>query len=450
MNDLKIAFSPTKKSVLMKQPVWITLLAIGVLSNFAGAAENDGDGWWPQFRGPNSSGLGRGRPPVHFGPEQNVAWKTVVGSGLSSPIVWGERVFLTEFEQATKKLTTVCFDRRTGKILWRRPVAAEEIEKVHEIGSPASATPATDGERVYVYFGSYGLICYDLDGNRKWERQFPLPENHYGATASPIVAGELVVLNHQGKDAYLLGVNRRDGRTVWKTDRSLFQYGWSTPVHWRHDGIDEILVQGGDFQPNQRLMSYDLANGAERWWVGGLPPCGKSTPVIGGGLVYLAASDIILEPAAEKRNPERAAQIYANNAARLMAIRPGSTGEVAPANLAWSERKGVPGVPSALYYNGRLYSFKDGGLVFCRTAATGELLYSERLGTLGYYYSSPVAADQKIYVASATGAVIVLEAGEKFSVLATNKLDGAILATPALAGGNIYVRTEHHLYAFGN
>ena len=434
----------------MKRAPWIILLATVVLSSFPRSAENGGEVWWPQFRGPNSSGLGGGKPPVHFGPGQNVLWKAAVGSGLSSPIVWGQRVFLTEFDQTSQKLVTVCIDRRTGKILWRRTVETGEIEKVHELSSPAGPTPATDGERVYVYFGSYGLVCYDLDGNQRWERRLPLPLNPYGAAASPIVAGELLVLNHQGKDSYLLGVNRRDGRTVWKTDRSSFQYGWSTPVQWRHEGIDEILVQGGDFEPNQRLMAYDLATGAERWWVGGLPPCGKSTPVIGGGLLFLAASDIILEPSAERRNPDKAARFYANNAARVMAVRPGRTGEVMEANIAWSQRRGVPGVPSPLYYNGRLYTFKDGGLVFCRVAETGELLYSERLGTLGYYYASPVAADQKIYIASAEGVVVVLDAGEKFNVLATNKLDGAILATPALVGGNIYVRTESHLYAFGN
>ncbi len=434
----------------IKRATWSILLVIVVLSSSPGAAENGSDVWWPQFRGPNSSGLGRGKPPVHFGPGQNVLWKTAMESGQSSPIVWGERVFLTEFDQTSQKLATLCIDRRTGKILWRRAVATTEIEKVHELISPAAATPATDGERVYVYFGSYGLVCYDLDGNQKWERRLPLPENPYGAAASPIVAGELLVLNHQGKDSYLLGVNRRDGRTVWRTDRSLFQYGWSTPVHWRHDGIDEIVVLGGDFKPNQRLMAYNLANGAERWWVGGLPPCGKSTPVIGGGLLFLAAPDIILEPSAEKRNPDKAAQFYAKNGNRLMAVRPGSTGEVAQANIVWSERRGVPGVPSPLYYNGRLYTFKDGGLVFCRAAATGQLLYSERLGTLGYYYSSPVAADHRIYIASVEGVVVVLEADEKFNILATNKLDGGIMATPAIVDGNIYVRTESHLYAFGN
>src|SRR5437762_7325901 len=295
----------------MKRAPWIILLATVVLSSFPRSAENGGEVWWPQFRGPNSSGLGGGKPPLHFGPGQNVLWKAAVGSGLSSPIVWGQRVFLTEFDQTSQKLVTVCIDRRTGKVLWRRAVETGEIEKVHELSSPAGPTPATDGERVYVYFGSYGLVCYDLDGNQKWERRLPLPLNPYGAAASPIVAGEWLVLNHQGKDSYLLAVNRRDGRTVWKTDRSSFQYGWSTPVQWRHDGIDEILVQGGDFEPNQRLMAYDLATGAERWWVGGLPPCGKSTPVIGGGLLFLAASDIILEPSAERRNPDKAAEAYA-------------------------------------------------------------------------------------------------------------------------------------------
>jgi outer membrane protein assembly factor BamB len=433
----------------MKQAAWITLLAIVLLSNVTVAAQQGGNVWWPQFRGPNSSGLGGGKPPVHFGPNQNVRWKTSVGAGLSSPIIWDERIFLTEFDRANKLLATVCIHRHTGKILWRRTVHPDQIEEVHAISSPAGATPVTDGEWVYVYFGSYGLVCYGLNGNLKWERRLPIPENPYGAVASPIIAGDLLVLNHQGKDAYLLGVSRRDGRTVWKTDRSMFQYGWSTPVHWRHDGIDEIVVLGGDFEPNQRLMAYNLADGAERWWVGGLPPSGKSTPVIGGGMVFLAAPDIMLETAAEKRNPERAAQFYANNAARVMAVSPGGKGEVNQTNVVWSERKGVPGVPSPLYYNERLYTFLNGGIVFCRVAKTGELVYSGRLGAPGYYYSSPVAADNKIYIASEEGVVVVLDAGEQLKVLATNKLDGAILATPALADGNIYVRTETHLYAFG-
>jgi outer membrane protein assembly factor BamB len=432
----------------MRRASLIALLALVVLSGWVGATTAT-KAWWPQFRGPNSSGLGEGKPPVTFGPDHNVLWKTAVGPGLSSPIVWEGRIFLTEFDRANNRLTTLGIDRRTGKVLWRQTVAPERIEKVHDISSPAGATPATDGERVYIYFGSYGLVAYDLDGNLKWEKRLPVPENPYGAVASPIVAGELLVVNHQGKDAYLMGVNRRDGKTVWKTDRSSFQYGWSTPVHWRHDGIDEIVVLGGDFAPDQRLMAYSLADGAERWWVGGLPPCGKSTPVVGDGLVFFAAPDIIMERAAERQNPERAAQFYANNSARVTAVRPGGKGEVSQTNVAWSESKGVPGVASPLYYNGRLYTFQNGGIVFSRVAKTGELTYSGRLGAPGYYYSSPVAADQKIYIASEEGVVVVLDAGAKLNVLATNKLDGAIMATPALVEGNIYVRTESHLYAFG-
>src|SRR5579859_1571085 len=287
---------------------WIIFAVVTGLSSSWGAEDHGRDLWWPQFRGPNSSGLGAGKPPVHFGPGQNVQWKTAVGSGLSSPIIWADRVFLTQFDPADQKLATLCIDRGTGNILWHRAVAVEQIEKVHQLSSPAAATPATDGERVYVYFGSYGLLCYDLDGNLEWERRLPLPENPYGASASPIIAGELLVLNHQGKEAYLLALNRGDGRTVWRTDRSQFKYGWSTPVRWRHDGVDEIVVLGGDFDPNQRLMAYDLATGAERWWVAGLPPCGKSTPVIGEGFLFLAAPDIILDQSAEKRDPDRAAR----------------------------------------------------------------------------------------------------------------------------------------------
>ena len=427
----------------MTRAFWIIVVATVVLSSYAGAAE------WPQFRGPNSSGIGDGKPPIEFDPSHNVLWKTAVGSGLSSPIIAKGRVFLTEFDRPTKQLATLCIDQRIGKILWRRTVAPAEIEKVHEIGSPAAPTAATDGERVYVYFGSYGLVSYDFDGKLLWERRLPLPQNIYGAVASPIVAGDLLVLNHQGKDAYLLGVNRHDGKTVWKTDRSKFQYGWSTPVYWRHDGIDEIVVLGGDFEPNQRLMAYNLADAAERWWVAGLPPCGKSTPVIGSDMVFFAAPDIILNVEAEKRNPERAAQIYANNASRVMAIRPGGKSEVNQTHVAWTQTKGVPGVPSPLYYNGRLYTVQNGGIVFSRVAKTGELVYSGRTGAMGYYYSSPVAADNKIYLASEEGVVVVLDGGEELKVLARNKLDGQILATPAIVDGKIYVRTEDHLYAFG-
>src|SRR5688500_4682857 len=149
--------------------IGITLLAVVVLSSSSRATEKSRDLWWPQFRGPNSSGIGTGKPPVDVGPEKNVQWKTPVGAGLSFPIIWTDRIFLTEFEPAGQKFATLCIDRRTGKMLWRREVAVEKVEKVHRISSPAGSTPATDGQRVYVYFGSYGILCYELDGDLKWE-----------------------------------------------------------------------------------------------------------------------------------------------------------------------------------------------------------------------------------------------------------------------------------------
>jgi len=427
----------------------ILIVALVIVPTVVVLAANADQLPWPQFRGPDATGIGDGKPPVEFAPNKNVVWKTPIESGLSSPVIARGRVFLTEFDRTTIQLSTLCIDQKTGRILWRRSVMPTQIEKVHEISSPAASTPATDGERVYVYFGSYGLISYNFDGKVQWERRLPIPENIYGAVSSPILAGGLLVLNHQGKEAYLLGINRRDGQTVWKTDRSRYQYGWSTPVYWRHDGTDEIAVLGGDFQPNQRLMVYNLADGKERWWVAGLPPCGKSTPVIGGGLLFFAAPDIIMEPAGEKANPDRAARMYANNGSRVVAVRPGGQQEVNQTHVVWSEHKGVPGVPSPLYYNGRLYTFQNGGIVFARNAQTGALVYSGRTGAPGYYYSSPVAADNKIYIASEEGVVVVLDAGEQLNVLARNGLDGRIMATPAIVSGRLYVRSDGMLYAFG-
>ena len=276
----------------------IAAVALSSTGTLGSAAAAQGELRWPQFRGPNSSGIAsEGDLPTHFGPNRNVLWKTAVPSGVSSPSIWGSHIFLTAFDKKNQELKTLCVSRITGEILWQRTVPAEEIEGVHAISSPAAPTPATDGERVYVHFGSYGLLSYDLEGNQQWGKPMPLPLNIYGTAASPILAGDLLVVNHQGKDSYLLAVNRHTGETVWKKDRSfLNNYGWSTPVHWRHDGVDEVVLLGGDFEQNQRLMAYNLADGSERWWVGGLPPSGKSTPVVGDGLLFLAVPDLILLP----------------------------------------------------------------------------------------------------------------------------------------------------------
>ncbi len=174
---------------------------------------------WPQFRGPNGSGhAAEGQnPPIKFGPEQNVLWKTPVPSGYSSPCIWGDKIFLTGFDKEKEELRVFCIERSSGKILWSQVVPAEQIEKVHSVSSPAAPTAAADGERVYVYFGSYGLLCYDFAGNRQWAVPLPVPRSRNGHSSSPIVLGESVVLSRiVGNDSCVLAVDRQSGKTVWK------------------------------------------------------------------------------------------------------------------------------------------------------------------------------------------------------------------------------------------
>ena len=191
-------------------------------------AEGDGTKVWPQFRGPGGSGIARDSSglPVHFGPDENVVWKTPIPSGVSSPCIWGDRIFLTSFDNDDRKLETLCIDRKTGEILWRRDIPVKRIEKVHRVNSPAASTPTTDGKHLYVYAGSYGLTCYDIEGNQIWDKTLPLAKNYYGTASSPILAGNLLVVAVQGEKSYLLAADARNGATVWKVDRPEFHSGW--------------------------------------------------------------------------------------------------------------------------------------------------------------------------------------------------------------------------------
>ena len=195
-------------------------------------------------------------------------------------------------------------------------------------------------------------------------------------------------------------------------------------------------------------MAYDLRTGTERWHLGGLPRCGASTPVVGGGVLYLSASGVILDPVYIKENPEKAAAFYATNETAMVAISPGGSSDSFAPKVAWREPKGVPGIPSPLYFRGRLYLVKNGGILFCRDAHTGKLVFRGRLGAGGEYYSSPVAGDGKVFIASYPGVITVVEAGNQLNVLSRNDLTETITATPAIVGNELYVRTERQLFAF--
>lgn len=247
---------------------------------------------WPQFHGPGGAGIAEGQQtaPIEFGPDKGLLWKTALPVGHSSPAIWGERIFLTGFDAAEKRLETLCLDRASGRILWRRPVPTTSIEPVHKISNPAAPTPVTDGKTVFVYFGSYGLLAYDFEGRERWTKPLPMVKtfNNQGSGTSPILAGDRLVLDvHLGKESYLLAVRTDNGETVWKVAKPDFYGGWATPVTWKEG--QETLV--GVLNPG-RFTAYGLGDGSERWWIGDLPRQACATPVAGDGVLFLSASGV--------------------------------------------------------------------------------------------------------------------------------------------------------------
>src|SRR6185436_5539202 len=244
-----------------------------------------------QFRGPNGSGVAQqGNPPIHFGPTSNVLWKIESPAGHSSPCVWADHIFLTAADSTT--LETLCIDRWTGKVLWRQAAPASKVEPTHRLGSPATPTPATDGERVYVYFGSFGLLAYDFNGKEQWRKPLNTPVVEFGTSASPILAGDLLIqVCDQDLDSYLLAVNRQTGKTVWKTVRPEFRRSFATPFVWQHGGVEDLVVPGSLW-----LKSYNLKDGSERWTVSGTSRVACSSPTAGGDMLFSASWNIGGDP----------------------------------------------------------------------------------------------------------------------------------------------------------
>ncbi len=444
---------------------------------------------WPQFRGPDSSGIAaEANPPVLFGPEKNVAWKTPLPAGGSSPIVSGDRIFLTGFSEG--KLETLCVSRRDGAILWRRVARHEKLEAfLEKYATPAASTCATDGERVVSYFGSCGLVCHDLEGRELWTAPLPTIETRegFGTGSSPILHDGVVYLlrDEVGKAAGLYAFDVRTGRQLWLIPRAEFQASYSTPVLW--DGCVVTHAEG-------RAKGYDLKTGRERWLVRGLAAYPCSSPTVGAdGNLYLSSwsngsrnepnPDFAQMAADLDKNKDGAlsAEELAGNSLKdflsilddnhngllessewdglqaamrkgsnaVLCVRPGGTGDITDTHIVWMNERGAAYVASPLAYQGRLFIARDGGFATAYEMATGKMLYEkQRLGAEGDYYASPVAADGRIYVCSTRGVVIVLKSSEQFQVLARNDLAEPIAATPALVGDSIYLRTATHLWAF--
>ncbi len=473
---------------------------------------------WNQFRGPNGQGAAQaGRIPVHFSPDSNVLWKTVIGAGQSSPVIWNDRIFLTTYESANEKeLITLCIDHKDGKILWRQVIQAETKVRFHPMNSPASATPAADEKHVYVYFGTYGLLCYDHAGNKIWHRKIDARKSQYGAATSPILYEDkvILVLDDNSGTSRLLAVNRDTGETAWEQPRPLFRAGWSTPMIWRHDDTEELVVLGF-----KRLTSYKPSTGEEIWWAGGFSAETVGIPVTGEGLLFVSDAamagrgdekwdadltwkitvdrfdrnkdnqiqrsemtkgfTIPLRPELAIDNPGYGLPVFnmdgllkyidkdkdkiisqtdwmqtmsgfsMDSQPRLLAIRPGATKDARPSHVIWEINRGIPETPSILYFQGKLYLIRNGGLLTCIEASTGKEIFREKISAPGHYIASPIAAGDKIVFASVRGIVTVIQVDDKLKVLARNNFGEKIFATPAGAENKIYLRTTGHLYALG-
>jgi outer membrane protein assembly factor BamB len=421
---------------------------------------------WPSFRGPNASGIADGQPlPETWNVKtgENVLWRTPIpGLAHSSPVVWGDTVFVTTAissragatfkpglygdgdasdDDSPHKWMVYAVDARTGKIAWER-VAFDgpPKNKRHIKSTYASASPATDGRIVVAWFGSQGVFAYDMQGTPLWQVDvgrvdmgaYDIPSYEWGPASSPIVWEDLVILQVDTQtDSFLIALDAATGRTVWKTERDELP-SWGTPTVIGTEKGDELVTNASNY-----IRGYDPRTGKELWKLGGSSKITAPTPVGADGLIIVASG----------RAPERP----------IFAVRPGSRGDLtlqkdqpASASVAWSKTGRGSYMPTPLAYNGILYVLANNGVFDAYDLKTGEEIYRQRLEPVGSGFSaSPVAANGRIYISSEDGDIIVVEASREFRKVAVNPMGELLMATPALSNGVMYVRSASSLFALG-
>jgi outer membrane protein assembly factor BamB len=471
------------------------LIVIGALTN---AVADD----WSQFRGPNGTGVSPTTGlPSEFGPNKNVVWKTELPSGHSSPVLTKDRIFVTAHDNYA--LFVICLDRQTGKILWRKQVPRAKVGKFQNVNGPASPTPVTDGTNVYVFFHEGGLVSFDALGKERWKYAVGPFNIFYGFGASPILVDDKIILpvDQDHPASYLIAVDKDTGKLRWKVERPAVISGYSTPIVYQPaQGAKQIIIPES-FQ----LSAYSVADGKRVWWVRGLACEMKSIASHDAEYLYIngwgfpqnqpgqqvkttgwdealnkydkdnddmitkaeisaiasaAPMDKMLSAAFEAFDMNRdeklntsdwevfRAMMASENG--LLAIKMGGTGDQTEKAIRWRYQKPVPQVPSTLLYRDVLYMINDSGILLSFDPATGTVIKQGRLhGAIDKYFSSPVAADDKVFLIGQGGQVSVIKATGQWEVLAVNELDDECYATPAIADGRIYIRTRSALYAFG-
>lgn len=416
-------------------------------------------GQWPQFRGPNARGIAEGASlPVRWSTTENVAWNCEIpGRGWSSPVVWGDRVFLTtvintgESEEPKKGLyfggnrlkppesphqwKVLCLDLNSGEVLWERQVhEGRPGTSTHIKNSYASETPVTDGERVYCYFGNIGVFCFDLAGKEVWKVAIEPHQTRFGwgTAASPVLHRDrLYLVNDNEDESYLLALDAKTGDEVWRVSRDE-KSNWATPYIWENGQRTEIVTPG-----TVESRSYDL-DGKLLWSLKGMSSITIATPYEDDGLLYLSSG-------------------YVNDRQRpIYAIRPAASGDISLKSgetsndfIAWCQPTAAPYNPTTLVYDGRMYVLYDRGLVACFDARDGKEIFGvQRLPNGRAFTASPWAYDGKVFCLNEDGITFVLKAGDEFDLLHTNVLeeDDMGMATPAIAGDRLLIRTSARLY----
>jgi outer membrane protein assembly factor BamB len=412
---------------------------------------------WPQFRGTGARGIAAGANlPDQWSDTENVAWKTdIPGLGWSSPIVWGNRVFLTTAVSAGKveppkkgfyigsrgedseelEWKVLCLDLASGKVLWDRTVhKGKPFGPIHQKNSYASETPATDGRRVYVYFSNVGVFCLDFEGNTVWSETIaPHPTRmNWGGAASPVLYKDrLYILNDNEEDSYILALDKRTGKEAWRTKRDE-KSNWSTPYIWENEKRTEIITPG-----TGKTRSYDL-DGNMLWWFTGMSGITIATPYSEGNLLFVSSGFTM-----DKKRP-------------LYAIRPGAADDISlkddeteNSSVVWCNRTGAPYNPTTLLYDKVLYVLLDNGRLSALEPQTGKPFYDrEKLPPGANFTSSPWACNDRVFCLNEDGVTFAVRAGEKFEVLQTNKLadDDMTLASPAISGNRLLIRTAARIY----
>lgn len=432
-----------------------TIALISLSLTTARAADFDAlkDSNWHQWRGPNGGGIGpNADPPVHWNPTEGIRWKVpVAGQGSSTPIIWGDRVFVLTsidtgrvdpnlprpedqperpfgitFPNTEYEFAVICLDRQTGNVRWRR-TAARKIphEGHHGDNNFASASPTTDGKRLYAWFGMAGMFCYDLDGNLLWERDLgPVSmRRSFAEGSSPVVHDGRVIINRDNEgDSYIAVLDAETGRDLWRADRDEVST-WMTPLVVPTGSVTQVITSASN-----RVRSYDLTDGTLLWECGGQVSNVTPSPVSDGSTVFCMSG-------------------YRGSSAMAIALdrRGDLTGTSA---VRWTRNRGTPYVPSPLLYENRLYFNQSNNAILSSVdAATGRTqIERTRMPGLSRIYASPVAAAGRIYFVGRSGTTLVLEAGDSFRVLATNSIGEPVDASPAIVGRDLFLRSNRHVF----